>query len=233
MEAKEHFIDNNGVTIHCLEYNGTASGTPLIVIPGMINSAEEVAESIGIFLTRRTIIISLRGRGKSSSPSVGWKLGDQASDIAAVVHHFAFKEIDLFGHSTGGSIAARSLPMLSAEVSGFIIGDYAPFYPPMDSRWGDRVLTLQDRQISDVAVEGIVAEAEYTDVSSYLDKVKSRLFVITGEPDKSMLRATSIAKLREVFPLLRVEVLEGCGHEFLSDDPQCSVEAIERLLQAQ
>ncbi len=230
METKEHFIDNNGVTIHCLEYNETAPGTPLIIIPGMINSAEEVADSIANYLTRRTIIISLRGRGKSGSPMTGWKVEDQASDIAAVVKHFGFKEINLFGHSTGGSIAARALPMLSAKVSGFIIGDFPPYYPPYGKGWGDRILALTDRQISDTAVHGLVAEAERCDVSGYLKQVKSNLFAITGEPGESLLRAADIAKLKEMFPQIHVEVLEGCGHEFLSDDSRRSVEVIERML---
>src|ERR1700733_14557684 len=160
MEYIEHFIDNNGVKIHDLEFNPSNDGITLVMVPGMINSANEVAEAVGEIRTRRTIILSLRGRGKSDSPAQGWRLEDQASDIAAVVKHFGFSRIALFGHSTGGSIATRALPMISANVIVFIVGDFAPFYPPYDEGWLQHVLQFPDISISDTALAGIVRDAE-------------------------------------------------------------------------
>ncbi|MFI5201436.1 MAG: alpha/beta fold hydrolase [Candidatus Kapaibacterium sp.] len=224
----EHFIDNNGVQIHALEFNSTRNGIPLVMVPGMGNAAEEIAENVGALLTRRTIILSLRGRGKSDSPKIGWRLEDQASDIATVVKHFGFPKIALFGHSTGGSIAARSLPMISAEVVAFIIGDFPPFYPAYSESWSARVKKI-GLPMTDFALGGIVRDAKQTVVSEYLDSVRN-LFAITGDPDTSLLKADDIARLEQLFPQIKIERLSGCGHEFLSDDPARSIEAIEKCV---
>jgi hypothetical protein len=230
MEYTEHYIDNNGVKIHALEFNPSNDGIPLVMVPGMINSANEAAEAVGEVLTRRTIILSLRGRGKSDSPAQGWRLEDQASDIAAVVKHFGFSKIALFGHSTGGSIAAGALPMISAEVIAFILGDFPPFYPPYNDGWRQNVLQFPDISISDAALTGIVRDAEYTDVSGYLQAVSANLFAITGDPDKSLLQQDDIARLKEMYPLFTIERLDRCSHEFLSDDPARSITTIERFI---
>lgn len=230
MEYTEHYIDNNGVRIHAIEFNPGVGGVPLLMVPGMGNAAEEIAETVGPLLTRRTVALSIRGRGKSDSPETGWRLEDQASDIAAVVKHFGFPKIALFGHSTGGSIAARALPMIDAEVVAFFIGDFAPFYPPYSEGWRQRVLNDPELQISDTALKGIVSAPEYIDVSEYLKPVSSKLFALTGDLDKSLLQAEELEGLQRLFPEITIERLEGCSHEFLSDDPKQSVEAIERCI---
>jgi pimeloyl-ACP methyl ester carboxylesterase len=231
MKFIEHLIDNQGVKIHALEFNPTADGIPLVMVPGMGNAAEGIAESVGPLLSRHTIILSLRGRGKSDSPTVGWRLEDQASDIAAVVHHFGFPRIALFGHSTGASIAARSLPMIESEIAAFIIGDFAPFYPPYSEGWRQHA-RLHDPPfpISDVALAGIISDAKYTDVSEFLNAVNSKLLILTGEPEKSLLKQEEIAKLKEMFPLARVELLVGCSHDYLDEDPKQSMNVIEQFI---
>ena len=230
MEYTEHYIDNNGVGIHALEFNPTNGAIPLVIVPGMVNSAEEVAAAAGDLLTRRTVVLSLRGRGKSESTAEKWRIEDQASDIAADVSHFGFPKIALFGHSTGGSIAARALPMISANVIAFVIGDFPPFYPPYDEGWRQHVLQFPDLSISEAALTGIVRDAEYTDVSGYLQAVSSNLFAITGDPDKSLLQPDDIARLEHMFPQIKIERLEGCSHEFLSDDPARSIETVELFI---
>jgi pimeloyl-ACP methyl ester carboxylesterase len=186
-----------------------------------------VAKSIGELLTRRTIILSLRGRGKSDAPETGWSLEDQASDIASVVKHFRFPNIILFGHSTGGSIAARSLPMISAEVIAFIIGDFPPRYPAYSEGWAARAKKME-LPMSDIALAGIVRDAKQTIVSEYLNSVHN-LFAITVDPDISLLKSDDIAQLEQLFPQIKIERLSGCSHEFLSENPRDFVKFVEKL----
>ncbi|MFI5265110.1 MAG: alpha/beta fold hydrolase [Candidatus Kapaibacterium sp.] len=113
----------------------------------------------------------------------------------------------------------------------FIIGDFPPFYPPYGEGWMNHVKEqMSFLPITDVALAGIVRDAEYTDVSEYLNAVSSNLFAITGDPDESLLKADDIARLEQMFPLIKIERLDGCSHEFLSDDPVRSMEAIERFI---
>jgi len=59
MDYIEHFIYNNGVKINALEFNPSSDGIPLMMIPGMGNAAEEIAETVGELLMRHTVALSL------------------------------------------------------------------------------------------------------------------------------------------------------------------------------
>jgi len=121
--------------------------------------------------------------------------------------------------------------MISAEVVAFIIGDFPPKYPPYSEKWRQRVRDqMSFLPITDVALTGIVRDAKYTDVSYYLQAVSSNLFAITGDPDKSLLKSDDITRLEQMFPLIKIERLDGCSHEFLSDDPVRSMETIEGFI---
>jgi pimeloyl-ACP methyl ester carboxylesterase len=230
MTYAEHFANNNGVRIHCLEFCAEDTRLPLVIVPGMINSAEEVADAIGDQLSRHTIIMSIRGRGKSDSPATGWRFEDQASDVVSVIQHFGFSAFALFGHSVGSSFAIGALPLIGEKMRVFIDGDYAPFYPPFSEGWAAKVREYEERQISEIALDGIVREAIGNTLVEQLKLVEDRLFVITGDQEESLLEPAHIARLQELFPKIQIERLDGLTHEFMSDDPARSVEAIERCI---
>jgi pimeloyl-ACP methyl ester carboxylesterase len=229
MNPVEHFIENRGVKIHALEFNADDTRTTLIMVPGMINSAEEIATEIADHISRRTIILSVRGRGKSDSPVKGWSLEDQASDVAAVVRHFTLTDVILFGHSVGASIGARSIPMFSASVRAFMVGDYAPVYPPFTEVWRQRVLEVEDRQISDTALAGIIEDPQRILVVEYIEPLGSKVCVFKGEFPDSLLQPEHLDRLRSMLPQARIEILSGCGHDFLADDPKQAMTLIEQI----
>ena len=230
---KEHFIDNDGVRIHALELNPAVSGTPIFIVPGMARSAEDIVGSVGRRFRRRVIALSVRGRGKSDSPQHGWSLEHQASDVAAVVNHFRSPEAILFGHSTGGTFAARAVPTISSTIVGFILGDFPPFYPAYSETWSKRILSnIQRFAVSEIALNGIVAAARATNVSEYLRLRGSKLFVLIGDPERSLFPPKQLKDFQTQFPLVSIKQLVGCGHEFLSDNPELSVSTIEAIAAA-
>ena len=84
---QEGFADNKGVKIHYITVNANDSEIPLLMIPGMTNSADEIMEDLGNNnFGRYCIHISIRGRGKSNSPDSGYSFEEQVSDINAVVN---------------------------------------------------------------------------------------------------------------------------------------------------
>lgn len=139
MNPIEHSVNNQGVTIHCLEYYKSTNQTPIIIIPGATNSAEEIAQDLQGKLTHYHIIISLRGRGKSLAPESGYTLDDQASDVVAVAKYLQISECFLFGYSVGVPIAIKAATQLMPKVKGIILGDYAPIYPAFDKSWASKV----------------------------------------------------------------------------------------------
>jgi pimeloyl-ACP methyl ester carboxylesterase len=88
MKLKETWINNNGVNIHVIDSNTVAKQElPLVIIPGLSESAEDYLPLMESLSPCRCVAISLRGRGKSDAPHTGYKLEDHISDIEAVVKY--------------------------------------------------------------------------------------------------------------------------------------------------
>ena len=61
------FTDHGDVRIHYLDSGGDDRGAPVVFVPGMTCIAEDYAEILPLF-GRRTVVIDLRGHGRSSAP---------------------------------------------------------------------------------------------------------------------------------------------------------------------
>lgn len=70
MNEKKCFIDHHGVRLHAAE-TGTADNglTPLVIIPGLYESAADYLPIMERLAPRRCVVITLRGRGESDTPS--------------------------------------------------------------------------------------------------------------------------------------------------------------------
>ncbi len=114
----ECFVNNAGVNISYYKINEEVGGLPLIIIPGITNSANEVIAAFSEDLPIYHIVISLRGRGKSDSPESNYSLDDQAGDINAVVAVENLAGYFLFGYSVGTGIAIRAAALNKDKVKG-------------------------------------------------------------------------------------------------------------------
>jgi len=230
MNIQHKTIQNNSVTIHYIVVNSEKGGIPVIMIPGAINSADEVLEAIKEYLSTYHIIISLRGRGKSSSPENGYTISDQASDILAVIESEKLDSIVLFGHSLGSTIAIKAASSIKEKVKGLIMGDFPPFYPPYNLEWAEHVNSFgDDIDISTKAVFGLANEAEYNDVSNELNILKCRILAIRASKDNTLLREEDADKLKEICPNCEVVLLNESGHELISDNPKGLSQVIEEF----
>lgn len=81
------FVDNNNVRIHYFDsiQNSDKKMIPLIVCPGLSETAEEYIDLLEIISPRRCILISFRGRGKSDTPDSGYNLDHHVTDVEAVI----------------------------------------------------------------------------------------------------------------------------------------------------
>lgn len=85
MLIEENWVDNDGIRINFFQSKPEKAGkTPLLICPGLSESAEEYINLISSLQDNRCIALSFRGRGKSDSPLTGYSLEDHVSDIAAV-----------------------------------------------------------------------------------------------------------------------------------------------------
>lgn len=221
MNIKHTATQNGDVTISYISVNSHLGGTPIIIIPGAINSADEVYSSLQGHLDQYHIIISLRGRGESSSPETGYSLSDQASDINAVIENENLQSVVIFGHSLGSTIGIKAASIIPDKVKGFLMGDFPPFYPPYSEQWAERVMSLgEGLDITETAIIGIANDAEYADVSKELNKLQCKILAIRASDESTLLRPGDAEKLKEICPNCEVTVLEESGHELMSDNPK-------------
>ena len=99
----------NGVDLH-VQTLGSA-GPHVVMLHGMfLGSMTTWYFSTGPALAanRRVHMYDLRGHGRSGRPPTGYRIGDQAADLAALVTRLAPGEkVSLVGHSYGAVIALR------------------------------------------------------------------------------------------------------------------------------
>ncbi|WP_158553419.1 alpha/beta fold hydrolase [Peribacillus saganii] len=100
------WVKNGDIRIHYLDNTGTSEkDTPLVIIPGLTEADDDYEEMIRELLPRRTVVITLRGRGQSEAPSEGHTLADHVSDVESVINNIVIDSFILFGYSRGVSYA--------------------------------------------------------------------------------------------------------------------------------
>jgi pimeloyl-ACP methyl ester carboxylesterase len=79
-------------------------------------------------LSSHVVALSLRGRGLSSTPEVGYDLSDHLSDIETVVKHCQLKNYCVLGFSRGASYALGWSLKNQQNMSGMILVDQPPIH---------------------------------------------------------------------------------------------------------
>ena len=227
---QEGFADNNGIKIHYIAINTNTNEIPLLLVPGMTNSANEIVEDLSEHnFERYTIHISIRGRGKSQSPESGYSFANQVSDINAVVNHLKIKELYLYGHSVGSSFAIAYASQ-NENVKALIMGDYPPFYPPFSEEWSKKVLANEDRDISDKATIAIGKEAEVTNLLRELKELKCPRLMLRGGKEGSLFKAGDADYLGKVIPEIEMQVLEESKHDLLEPSPKAFIKTVNNFI---
>lgn len=232
MNHIENFIRNGDVSLHVI--SGIASSAlpyPLLIIPGAINSADEVSDSIGDYLAQDVAVMSIRGRGKSDSPETGYSLDDQASDICAVVREMFPQGCVLFGHSIGGTIAIRAAAAIKELVHAIILGDFPPFYPPLDKSWADHIRRIPERQITDTALDGLAHDSSYTDVFDELLALNCPMLIIQATKEGAGIREQDAEALAQFLPISTIWQAENTGHELFHENPEYIMQKIFAFIQ--
>jgi non-heme chloroperoxidase len=123
--VNSRFTDNGDARIHYLDSGGEDRGAPIVFVPGMTDVADDYAEVMPFF-GRRTIVVELRGHGKSSAPVSGYDLTTLSRDVGAVVDAVTDGPIHMVTFSRGTSYAVAWALAQPDRVLSLAIGDYVP-----------------------------------------------------------------------------------------------------------
>jgi pimeloyl-ACP methyl ester carboxylesterase len=98
-------VTTNGVRLN-YELHGE-SGPPLVLVHGYTGDITDWRHQLPAFSpSYRTLIIDLRGHGKSEAPTdrAAYTIDQFADDVEALVDEIGFPQYHLLGHSMGGAI---------------------------------------------------------------------------------------------------------------------------------
>ena len=119
------FTDNGDVRIHYLDSGGDDRGAPVVFVPGMTCVAEDYAEILPLF-GRRTVVVDLRGHGRSSAPATGYGAAALSTDVGAVVDAVTDGPVHIVTFSRGTTYALTWVLANVMRVRSVAIGDYVP-----------------------------------------------------------------------------------------------------------
>lgn len=217
MMYSSNYVENNDVTIHyydSLESSDTKR-VPLVVCPGLSETAEEYIDLLEAVSPRRCILLSFRGRGKSDTPNSGYNLDDHVSDITSVVKHAGVELFHLFGYSRGVAYALGFAQTNKEQIKSIILGDYPPEHRAMPKDWPDdyidNYLIPYNRtdNIRPKAVIGIQKESSQISLESHLSM---NVMVARGKLEESLVTDNDLNRYKKMCSNLSIYEYFKSGH---------------------
>ncbi|SDW54326.1 alpha/beta fold hydrolase [Paenibacillus sp. CF384] len=239
MRFTSGFADSDGVRIHYFDSINQADpdSVPLLICPGLSETAEEYVDVLEFLLPRRCVVLSFRGRGNSDTSEGGYDLDEHVSDIEAVIRTIQLKQFHLFGHSRGVSYALGFAEAHNErQILSLLLGDYPPEHRQMPSGWADEYINdylIPFQRTSNIrtdAVWGIQRESKYVslDSSSALPAL-----ILRGKLEGSLINDSDLQRYHNKFQHLTVEEFHRSGHDLMGTERNGCFEAIRVFVDAQ
>jgi pimeloyl-ACP methyl ester carboxylesterase len=215
-------VDHGGARIHYLDSGGDDRGAPVVFVPGFTCVADDYTEILPE-LGRRTIVVELRGHGRSTAPDGPFDSDALARDVGAVVDAVTTGPIHLMTFSRGTPYALLWALAHSDRVRSVAIGDYVPeeielsddvVSGLLDGRWrGTPVSTRVDR---DAAV-AIVRAARTQSLWEPLTRWQPPLTVVRS-PSTPVVSDADWDRYRRLFPAAKLHEFVDSPHDIFRPD---------------
>ncbi|WP_240644464.1 alpha/beta fold hydrolase [Paenibacillus paeoniae] len=233
MTTTAHFAQNNGVEIHYLDTGEQSPLTPVLICPGLSETAAEYEELIAYLSPRRCVVLSFRGRGQSGTPQSGYDLEDHVSDMEAVVRASGLKKFHLYAYSRGVSYALGYLQHHGGRVQSVIVQDYPAQHKAMSEEWAEdyihNYLIPYERtsHIRSEAVWGIQKESRQVHFQYGIDQAA---LVLRGLLEGSLLDDEGVQQYSQMMTQITVEGFEHSDHDIRSAEQDKLFDVIQTFL---
>jgi pimeloyl-ACP methyl ester carboxylesterase len=106
--AELKFVDLQGYRMAYREWASASATDALVLIHGITGSSlswVRVARQLAAH--SRVIAVDLKGHGDSDRPATGYRIADQADEVAGLCEALGLQKVSMIGHSWGGGIALQ------------------------------------------------------------------------------------------------------------------------------
>ena len=224
MEAvpRSCFAVNGDTRVHYLDSGGDDRGTPIVFVPGMTDLADDYVEILPL-LGRRTVVVELRGHGRSDAPEDGYDLAALSADVGAVVDAITDGPVHLMTFSRGTTYAIAWAVAHPGRVLSLSIGDYVPaeivlpephMHRLLEGRW--RGTPVRDRLNYDAAVKTFRA-AQGRSYWEELSVMQPPMLVVRS-PNSPLVDDAAWARYRQVFPSAELHEFHDSPHDIFRPD---------------
>lgn len=228
MTIQECWAENDGVGLEYLDNGGT--GLPLLFVPGLHGHAGIFRELLEAVMPRRALAVSLRGRGKSDVPDIGYRFEHHVRDIATIIEAAGLLQVCLVGHSVGVPYAIGYALEHPRQAAALVLAGYPAHYPNLTADWGLRTMMRYPDIMPMIAVLGLQNESAEISLWESLPDLDCPLLILRGGQLTSRLSADMAETYRQHVPEACVKVFEQSGHRLWVPDRQRFVTTIEDFL---
>jgi non-heme chloroperoxidase len=195
---------------------------PVVFVPGFTCVADDYAEILPLF-GRRSVVVELRGHGRSVAPNGPYDSAAIAGDVGAVVDDITDGPVHLMTFSRGTTYALRWALRQPGRVRSISIGDYIPeeivlteeiMLGLLDGRW--RGTPVRGRVDSDAALATVRA-ARGQSFWEPLARWQPPLLAIRS-PNAPIVDDDSWERYRRLFPGARLHEFADSPHDIFRPD---------------
>jgi non-heme chloroperoxidase len=207
----------------------------------------------------RSIVMDLRGHGKSGVPETGYSIQDFSEDVLAVADHVGAKTFVLAGFSSGGKLACYLAAKYSDRVASLVlVAPAGPGMAPVDREYGlracreaddwrknelifrnwfapppnDEMVKAYCQSIARTPLRVLEATGElflWTSLASEIGKLKQSVLLVVGQQDPVYGMAY---QEKEMLPFLghaMTRATIACGHFIPLEQPAELARAISEF----
>ena len=175
------------------------------------------------------IIPDLRGHGRSSNPSAGFRFSDAAADIIALMDYLGAGAVKGLGISGGGNVLLHLATRQPARVAAMVLVSATSYFPAQARaimrQYPDQI-TAADREIfrrrhpgGDPQIDKLLSHTRafadsYDDMNftpPYLATISARTLIVQGDRDPLYPVEISVEMARAI-PNSSLWIVPGAGH---------------------
>ena len=232
---REGWCKNGSVRLHYVEsgWDSPSNLTPVVYSHIGFGSAEVFIPEMKALSPRRCVSCSLRGRGNSDAPEVGYSFDENVSDIDAVVSHLTLDRICVMGFSLGVTYSIAYAAQHPELVSGLVLLDYPARYPKFSAGWAERWSSepsIKDNLDRMRGMRGLERESTEILLWDRLDAIKIQMLLIGGGAEGALLIPEHVEKYRQHCRNLEVAIFPDSGHMVWQPDYDRFVNRVNKFL---